>query len=835
MNCIITRLGVFAISFLVTLIAFYIYSPVIGTNAAEIVEVSVDVNIDPMVSLALDSDTVEFSFIPNGNSAFQSKPVVASVKTNSTAGYELYFGTEDNSTDMTNPNAADVISSGFSGTVTSSSMPNNTWGYSLNNTDFSKIPTSSDQDTIRNINYAPSVAEATTTINIGTKISALTAGTYSKTIRFSALAHADDYESNLDRITQLSNLYNSIQNPLPEKLPSYDYVQPWQMNEYNSQDVEEYVKTIKRAGYKGLILQYSAEFETDENNNANITSLWYQSDLVNDTSALDIYRPNILGDLMNALDRNNMEIYIGLANNNEWFSNKFNDSSWATSANNLNKDIIDEIYSKYGSHSSFKGWYYTFEFYINNGNYYSNWASMLNNTIAEINRIDSTKRLITSLFVSNYYNVDFNKTREDFTDFIDSVNFRTNDIINMQDGLGTSNYSVEKVNRYISTVAAACNESIRNVKFWINVENYENRANLFTAASLERYILQLKIASNYADELASFSYSHYYTNIAYDREYRNHYTDVTNNTLTKIDTPSRGSVYEDQNGDEVVVPFGFTVDSENNIVSDGLVIKDSYGNEFVWIPVKGGVKSKCYVYGNNEYTSVYYTRYLNNGANCADTVNDTLPSGVSSDETQINKYSGFYVGRYEASYSYNNNSPRPIIKVSTNTTEGFSYQYADNVSYDGFLWNNINYSNAKSFAESMAARYGYDSSIKTGLINGTQWDTILKWIHANDNTYSMIYDSRSWGNYNDSISPATNGNYTVGMLKNTGSNINWKVMNIYDLAGNLGEWTSERTNNRYSIRGNSYNTTGAYGASITLPADSYQYSHVGFRIVLYVE
>ena len=135
----------------------------------------------------------------------------------------------------------------------------------------------------------------------------------------------------------------------------------------------------------------------------------------------------------------------------------------------------------------------------------------------------------------------------------------------------------------------------------------------------------------------------------------------------------------------------------------------------------------------------------------------------------------------------------------------------------------------------MANKYNYDSTIKTGLINGKQWDTVLKWIHSNDNTYNMIYDSRTWGNYNDAVTPATTGNYEQGVLKPTGSNDKWSYLNIYDLAGNLGEWTSEISDSKAVIRGNSYNQSGQYGLSSSIAADSYQYPHIGFRVVLYID
>ena len=45
--------------------------------------------------------------------------------------------------------------------------------------------------------------------------------------------------------------------------------------------------------------------------------------------------------------------------------------------------------------------------------------------------------------------------------------------------------------------------------------------------------------------------------------------------------------YEDKNGEKVTIPAGFAVSQVEgeNTVEDGLVIIDTRGNEFVWIPV----------------------------------------------------------------------------------------------------------------------------------------------------------------------------------------------------------------------------------------------------------
>jgi hypothetical protein len=205
-----------------------------------------------------------------------------------------------------------------------------------------------------------------------------------------------------------------------------------------------------------------------------------------------------------------------------------------------------------------------------------------------------------------------------------------------------------------------------------------------------------------------------------------------------------------------VIPAGFVAVNTtrakwNNLGSDynnGLVIQDASANQFVWVPVQS---SASYV-KNFTYPSYY-------GATSANTTDDTLPTGVTSESTQITTYKGFYIARYEAG------------KEGTSTLVSKK---------NATVWNSINYTNSKSTAQAMYT----SANVKSGLVTGKMWDTTMQWISS----VKSVTDSRTWGNHNDSISPANVGNAT---LRITGYSNNWQVKNIYDLAGNVWEWTNE--------------------------------------------
>ena len=203
------KLGVFASSLLVSATAVYIWSPVLGSNAEENLQVGVDATVNPVASISLDAEDLSFTFTPTVDGVFDSKSVVATVNTNSTGGYELYFSSIDENTDMVHAdsNISNVIASDFSGTVTSSTMPKEKWGYSLDDTDFSKIPVLSNQAQLRNIDHYPSASEKDTTVYIGTKISSdLPSGKYSKDVKFSLVVHDTPYIPNLHEISYMQDM-----------------------------------------------------------------------------------------------------------------------------------------------------------------------------------------------------------------------------------------------------------------------------------------------------------------------------------------------------------------------------------------------------------------------------------------------------------------------------------------------------------------------------------------------------------------------------------------------------------------------------------------------------
>ena len=169
----LNKFGIFATFLLVTVFSVWFYSPTIGSHADESETVNVTIDVQPVISLVLDVSELNFNLKPmSSGTTAQSKSVTASVKTNNEYGYQLYFSSEDESTDMTSDTSDSVISSlqnRNSGITDVPSGKNGAWGYSKTGGSYTwnPIPLASTPDEVRSVFYATTSYNSDTKIYIG--------------------------------------------------------------------------------------------------------------------------------------------------------------------------------------------------------------------------------------------------------------------------------------------------------------------------------------------------------------------------------------------------------------------------------------------------------------------------------------------------------------------------------------------------------------------------------------------------------------------------------------------------------------------------------------------
>ena len=271
------------------------------------------------------------------------------------------------------------------------------------------------------------------------------------------------------------------------------------------------------------------------------------------------------------------------------------------------------------------------------------------------------------------------------------------------------------------------------------------------------------------------------------------------------------------------------VEGENSI-EDGLVIIDKNGNEFVWVPVSKGNFDTQFVrragyYNGSLQSMTNYGEADSSGNNTEYTESATTQEEAKEMYQSVYDNGGFYIGRYEAG---KDSSGNVVIQKGVDVYNNVPWSKNKTMNEETETTNTQE--GAIELARNFDTANGY-TGVTSTLCYGVQWDATLTWIDPDYTGFAK--DSIGKGNYNEDA----NTNSWKGRVASTGASEDYKVNNIYDLAGNVYEWTMESYYTYFRVyRGGLYNFSGSsYPASyrsICYPSGSFSY--VGFRVTLYL-
>lgn len=207
--------------------------------------------------------------------------------------------------------------------------------------------------------------------------------------------------------------------------------------------------------------------------------------------------------------------------------------------------------------------------------------------------------------------------------------------------------------------------------------------------------------------------------------------------------------------------------------NNGFVIQDSKGNQFVWVPV--GFLDPNGTLDGSSFSEKFGRRNYLVGEFSDGEFNEELEEELHKQWESVQKYGGFYISRYNISRS--------------KTGEAKSVKGA-------MPWTNINWFDAMEAAKT----FGDGVSVKSHLPYGAEYDSVLEWFIKSKarTTDEIASDSTQWGNFwNTKDSPRE--------VVKTGRCKEWSTNGIYDLAGNVNEWTQEKNKSSCRVvRGGNY-------------------------------
>ena len=304
-------------------------------------------------------------------------------------------------------------------------------------------------------------------------------------------------------------------------------------------------------------------------------------------------------------------------------------------------------------------------------------------------------------------------------------------------------------------------------------------------------------------------------------------TGVNLGTITGTETSN--TVAQDSLGNRVVVPAGFTVENPNDNVEDGIIIVDSdksrvtYGSEFVWIPVGENIKKKDkttfdiklgrYVYKedgtiditlskteptgqlrNSLADSIYYTEGLKDTP-----TTNTHAKDIEAFISKVKTTGEYYIARYGARTKAERTAP-------TND-EGLTQL---TVKPDEYVYNFVTQPQAASLSRNMYVGTNFTSD----LMNSYTWDTTIDFLQKCDDREG---ENKTPYSRQTSLYGGMAEKGTIGTDKED------KICNIYDMARNCYEWSTETSSNGEWLcvaRGGCYNdgnntTSFRYGTGIS--------------------
>ena len=302
---------------------------------------------------------------------------------------------------------------------------------------------------------------------------------------------------------------------------------------------------------------------------------------------------------------------------------------------------------------------------------------------------------------------------------------------------------------------------------------------------------------------------------------------------------------------------GSTAPSQDS-VNHGLVIKDEKNNEWVWVPVPD-VTVMCDTSNTTEYTLCGTT------GDTAVTTNKYSKSGIISGKTRTTpgtttdpyyREPDLIVGNIGTSYDAKEEYYKTILGFESKEkmAEAFVADYNEMIAsigqYGGFYIGRYELSSegVQKDKQPLTETNWYNlykkctelkasEKVETRMIWGCQWDVTMNWLISSGAKTSdeVNKDSSSWGNYKDTLVTADDGTtkikeYGTSAKLNTGVTTFTMANNIYDLAGNVSEWTKEASYADYrasrggtfssncsdspaSDRGSNYPGGSAYGGT----------------------
>ena len=277
----------------------------------------------------------------------------------------------------------------------------------------------------------------------------------------------------------------------------------------------------------------------------------------------------------------------------------------------------------------------------------------------------------------------------------------------------------------------------------------------------------------------------------YENEIDNYLPKKNNNKTVeqskeKVLSTEKNTELVDAKENKIVIPAGFKITGDATTVDKGIVIEDATsgataGSQFVWVPVgkitKADGTETTITLGryNFDYSTgvgiAYSGDWVEEDTNDSSTLTNiegkSIAKNITNFKNSVTANGGYYIGRYEARTT----TPRNDIgnDLTQITEKGTDQVY--------------NYVTQQQAAEQAQGMYT-SNNFTSDLMNSYAWDTAITFIQKCTDKTKYAYQN----SLNTLLSQT--GTNTL-----TETNKIDKQCNVYDMASNIYEWTTETSSN----------------------------------------
>jgi hypothetical protein len=463
------------------------------------------------------------------------------------------------------------------------------------------------------------------------------------------------------------------------------FIQPWLGGYWSEETWQKEFAAFKEAGMNYLIIGPLIYCTPGE-----VSKTLYPSSLPNTTLSSNAYGQDLIDKVLRNAESAGIKVFLQISENSQWWTGSSHDTSWLFPQMRLDREVCDEVWSRYKDKypNAFYGWYFTYE--ENNADLATTekrnaFASAINIILDHLTDNNMHLPLMWCPYMNSALGTS-DENRQYWADVFSQLHTIDGDIFCPQDCVGAGGLKITEVDEWFSALRKAV-DTKPGLHFWSDLETFIQTD--WTSATMDRIVKQIEIEQPYVDDFITFAYCHYQSPNNTASGYQETYLDYLKNGKLETTLPSS--------------PANFTA------------VTDEWGNvTLTWeAPTDNIGVCGYYVYRNGEQIWKKQIGRLDGAASIAP-LPTMLADGVLEPETEYT---------YEiAAYDYAGNLSVPanaVIKTA-------AFSYLENIISLGC-----------PYTVSYPADAGYPDTGNKELTNGGFGRTLSK----KDPAYEGVYDA----------------------------------------------------------------------------------------------